>query len=96
MFHSRELASPLDAETISDARDVGGAGVFVPRAGGRPLTFTAAGDRTFRDRQTRSTWDVTGRAVAGPLRGRRLTPLVHDTQFWFAVAAFVPDARIAR
>ena len=68
VLHSRDLASPLDAETIADARDVGGAGVFVPRSGGRPLTFTAAGGDV-RDRQTRSTWDGTGRAAAGPLPG---------------------------
>jgi hypothetical protein len=32
----------------------------------------------------------------GPLAGRRLQPVVSDQQFWFALAAFLPDARIVR
>ena len=50
----------------------------------------------FRDAQTGSTWALDGRALAGPLRGERLTPLVSDDQFWFALAAFFPEARIRR
>jgi hypothetical protein len=67
--------------------------VFAPRLDGRTLQFTPAGDGTFRD-QSGTTWDLTGRALRGPLRGRRLTPLRHDEQFWFALAAFVPHARL--
>jgi hypothetical protein len=93
---ARGLVSALDAESIADSRDVGTAAAFVPRAAGRELTFVAAPGGRFRDRQTASTWDITGRAVAGPLRGQELAALRHDAQFWFAVAAFVPDARIAR
>jgi Protein of unknown function (DUF3179) len=52
-------------------------------------------DGTIVDRQTGSEWDITGRAVAGELRGQRLPRVRHDEQFWFALAAFVPDARIA-
>ncbi len=69
--------------------------VFDRRLDGRALTFEAAGDGRFRDRQTASTWDITGRAVEGELRGRRLEPVIHDQQFWFAVAAFLPAAEIA-
>ena len=29
-----------------------------------------------------------------PLKGSRLRPVRHDQQFWFALAAFLPDARI--
>jgi hypothetical protein len=47
------------------------------------------------DRHTSSRWDpLTGRATAGPLRGRRLRPVRHDEQLWFALAAFYPRARI--
>jgi len=49
----------------------------------------------FADQQTGSTWDITGRAIRGPLAGERLRPLEHDEQFWFAVAAFLPAATIA-
>jgi hypothetical protein len=50
----------------------------------------------FRDRQTGSSWTMTGRAVAGPLSGSRLRPLRHDNQFWFALAAFYARAEIRR
>lgn len=93
-FFKRGVASALDGESIAGSRDVGTAGVFDPRAGGRKLTFVSTGGGRFRDRQTSSAWDITGRAVSGPLRGRRLRVLRHDEQFWFAVAAFVPRARI--
>ncbi len=42
-----------------------------------------------------STWDITGRSLAGELAGTPLRPIVHDQQFWFALAAFLPEARIA-
>jgi len=92
----RGVASALDGDAIADSRDVGTVGVFDPRVGGRRLRFAGAAGGRFRDRETGSLWDVTGRAVAGELRGRRLAPLQHDEQFWFAVAAFIPDVRIAR
>jgi len=89
------VVSALDSAAISDSAEVGTAGVFDRRLDGRALTFEAAGDGRFRDRQTASTWDITGRAVEGELRGRRLEPVIHDQQFWFAVAAFLPAAEIA-
>jgi hypothetical protein len=60
------------------------------------LTFELAGEGRFRDRQTGSTWDITGRATAGELEGERLEPVVSDQQFWFAIAAFLPEAKILR
>ncbi|MBA3261459.1 MAG: DUF3179 domain-containing protein [Thermoleophilaceae bacterium] len=66
-----------------------------PRLGGRALSFERRGD-AFVDRQTGSRWNIAGRAVAGELAGERLAPVRHDQQFWFALAAFVPHARIER
>lgn len=34
------------------------------------------------------------RSTDGPLAGERLPQVRHDQQFWFALAAFLPDARI--
>jgi hypothetical protein len=93
VLFERGVASALDEETIADSRDVGTAGAFERRIGDRVLDIERRGDR-FVDRQTGSAWDITGRAVAGPLAGRRLRQLRHDEQFWFALAAFVPRARI--
>jgi hypothetical protein len=95
VLYKKGVVSALDASSIEDSRDVGTAGAFDRRVGGRTLDFEAGERGRFRDRQTGSTWDITGRAESGELRGERLRPLRHDEQFWFALAAFVPDARIA-
>jgi hypothetical protein len=96
ILFKKGVVSALDASSIEDSRDVGTAGAFDRRLGGRALELEPAADGRFRDRQTRSTWDITGRALSGPLRGKLLRPLRHDEQFWFALAAFVPDARVVR
>ena len=96
VLYKRGVSSALDAIAVELSRDVGTTGTFDPRLDGRRLRFAPAGDGRFRDRETGSVWDITGRAIEGPLRGRRLRPVVSDQQFWFALAAFLPDARIAR
>jgi len=88
-------ASALDAPLIDEGQDAGGTGVFSPEADGRSLTFSrAAPDAPLRDSETGSTWDVTGRAIDGPLVGARLEPVPHGDHFWFAWAAFEPSTRI--
>jgi hypothetical protein len=90
-------ASALDTREIRDGRDVGATGVFRPEIDGRKLTFSPASEAgRFRDRETGSTWGVTGRAVAGPLAGRSLVPVPHGNHFWFALAAFRPGVRVVR
>jgi hypothetical protein len=96
VLYKRGVTSALDAIAVELSRDVGTAGTFDPRLDGRRLRFTPAGEGRFRDRATGSLWDITGRAVEGPLRGQQLRPVISDQQFWFALAAFLPDARIAR
>jgi len=95
VLFKRGVLSALDAAVITDSRDVGTAAAFDPHAGTRSLTFAPAAAGVFVDQQTGSTWDITGRAIRGPLAGKRLRPLTHDEQFWFAVAAFLPAATIA-
>ncbi len=87
------VASALDEARISEAADAGTSAAFDRRLDGRTLEFEVRGDAIV-DRQTGTTWDITGRATEGPLAGRRLKALRHDGQFWFALAAFLPDARI--
>jgi hypothetical protein len=95
VFFDPEVASALDSPLVSEGRDVGAAAVFERTVDGRELEFEPGGDpATFRDRQTRSTWDMSGRATAGPLQGTRLERISHDDQFWFALAAFFEDAEI--
>ena len=50
--------------------------------------------RNFVDDETGSIWNILGQAVEGPLSGQKLNPVVHTNIFWFAIAAFRPDAMI--
>jgi len=86
-------ASALDQRLISNARDVGASGVFVPRAGGRRLTFEVE-NGTFVDRETGSAWTLAGRAVSGPLAGERLEPYPHLDTFWFAWWGHQPETKV--
>lgn len=87
------VRSALDERSIGEGRDVGAVAVYDRRLSGRDLTFTSTREGV-RDVETGSTWNGDGRALSGPLAGRRLRAVLHDTPFWFAVGAFRPDARI--
>ena len=96
VFWAPGTASALDKGRIARGRDVGSSGVYHRRLGSRVLTFEPAGDGLFRDRQTKSTWDIFGHAVAGPLAGSKLDPVQHGNHFWFAWVVFMPETRIIR
>lgn len=82
-------SSALDESSIGGGRDVGSVGVFRSEIDGRTLTLEARDD-AFRDVETGSTWDVLGRAVAGPLVGQILEPIAHLDTFWFAWLSYNP------
>ena len=96
VFWAPGTASALDAATIDAGRDAGATGVFVPITDGRRLTFSRAGGRdgAITDAETGSTWSVTGQAIAGPLAGSRLEPIVHGNHFWFSWVVFRPETEI--
>ena len=87
------VASALDAASIANSRDIGTAAVFRRNLNGRTLTFVLRKDEVI-DQQTRSPWSILGEATAGPLRGKRLTPVVSGQHFWFSWAVFRPKTRI--
>lgn len=93
VFWRKGTASPLDAAAVAEGRDVGSASAFSRAVAGRLLTFEAAGEQ-FRDRETGTTWDVSGRARRGPLAGHRLEAVTAINHFWFSWAAFKPETRI--
>lgn len=86
-------ASALDAASVAGGRDVGAAAAYSRVVDGRTLTFQRDGER-LNDTETGTTWDVLGRALAGPLAGRQLEPVVAINHFWFSWAAFKPETRI--
>lgn len=66
---------------------------------GRTLTFRLIGinNQNFlmEDRETGSWWQqVTGEAIAGPLRGRRLEPVLHDEMTFALWRAEHPGTRV--
>ena len=93
VFWRQGAASALDRGEISQGRDVGQTGVYDRRIDGRVLTFYPVRGG-FRDRETRSGWNLAGRAVDGPLRGQRLQPIPHGNHFWFAWAVFRPKTTV--
>jgi hypothetical protein len=96
VFWAPGTASSVDTKSIDQGRDVGSSSVFEPRLDGQSLTFEPAGDSRFRDAETGSLWNMSGRALSGELEGARLPEVAHGNHFWFAWAAFLPDTRIWR
>ncbi len=85
--------SALDANQIHFGDDVGAFTSFSRELDGELLSFTFDGERIV-DEQTGSVWDLLGRAMSGPLEGRRLEPVVSINAFWFAWVAFHPETRV--
>jgi len=93
VLYNAGTASALDESRIAASRDIGATGVFLPQLDGRAVTLAAQGD-TFIDRETQSTWNILGKAMAGPLAGHQLPPVVHGDHFAFAWLVFKPQTQI--
>ena len=100
VVHVPGAVSALDAQRVADSKEVGSTGVFSRRVDGRTLTFRVepstgnAPPNRFVDQETGSTWTLTGRAVAGPLKDTQLHRLPHTDSFAFAWFAFRPETRV--
>ena len=93
VFFKPGTLSVLDNSYIEDSRDVGATGVFDPNVNGQTLTFRTDGENIV-DNETGSQWNILGEATQGPLKGSRLSPILHADHFWFAWGAFKPDTKI--
>lgn len=83
--------SALEDADTSKGRDVGSVGVF--RIENELTAFRAEGS-AFVDLSTASEWDITGRAVSGPLAGDRLPVVPHLDTFWFAWSTYQPETTL--
>lgn len=93
VFYTPDTTSALDRGAIAEARAVGSAVPFDPVVDGERLIFRSESNRIV-DEQSGSEWDITGRAVSGPLEGSQLEVLPHANHFWFAFQAFYPNVDI--
>lgn len=48
----------------------------------------------FKDKQTNSSWDITGYCFKGELKGKQLKIEPHSNHFAFAWLAFYPESEI--
>lgn len=94
VFHAPGAVSALDAREISNSKEDGTTGVFDRTVDGKTLEFTYAEADRFKDKNTGSTWTVTGRAVDGPMKGTQLERITHGDYFAFSWFAFRPDAEL--
>jgi hypothetical protein len=67
---------------------------YVRRLDGKVLSFERTGPGRFRDRETGSVFDLEGRGVSGPHRGRRLPPLGGLQAEWYGWFAHHPDTTL--
>lgn len=88
-------ADALDGPSIPDSRGVGTGVAYRSTVDGTVLTFEGHPDGgLFVDQETNSVWTLLGRAISGPLEGEQLEVALHRNEFFFAFAAFFPDAHL--
>ena len=93
VFHTKGARSALDKTSIRQSEEIGSTGVFDRTVDGRVLTFAYKGKKII-DVETKSVWDITGRAIEGPSAGKQLKSIAHGNYFSFAWFAFKPDSQI--
>lgn len=93
ILHDRGAVSALDRPEIVVSREDGSTGVFRREVAGQLLTFSRNYE-IFVDDQTRSVWDITGQAIQGELKGKKLSPVAHGDYFAFAWLVFKPETKI--
>lgn len=93
IFHQDGATSALDKSSIAQSKEAGSTGVFRALTGNRKLTFRYQNGKIIDD-QTRSIWNITGKAVEGELEGTQLEPVTFGDYFAFAWLVFYPDTKI--
>jgi hypothetical protein len=93
VFYTDGTLSVLDADLIAESRAVGATAVFNRVLNGGILEFVF--DRgLFKDKGTGSRWNLGGKAVSGPLKGKNLKAIPHFDPFAFSWLAFKPKTGI--
>ncbi len=93
VFHTEGARSALDASSISQSREDGSTGAFRRSVNGQTLKFSYRSEKII-DEQTGSTWDISGKAIEGQLKGKQLEPLIFGDYFAFAWLVFWPETEL--
>lgn len=94
LFYDPDGLSPVDASAMAHSRAIGSVGVFYAGINSAPAHFQHS-TRGVEDLETKSSWNITGRALDGKLKGAALKSVEHGVYFAFAWLAFPPETRIA-
>jgi hypothetical protein len=94
-FFRRGTALAGRAYRLSHSPRGWSATVWRARLDSRKLEFRMAGD-SYVDARSGSRFDFFGRGVSGPFAGRQLTPVPHQTSFWFAWRYFHPRTVVVK
>ena len=92
-FYDHGMTSVLDENDIKKSKKIGSVTVFEPIVNDKKLTFKKKKGE-FIDKETESTWDITGKCIEGELKGESLYPIIHGNHFAFAWFAFQPECEI--
>ncbi|MDT8347932.1 MAG: DUF3179 domain-containing protein [Flavobacteriaceae bacterium] len=93
IFFKPGMVSAVDEKEIKSSKAIGSVAVFDRKLDDIALDFEYdSGD--IKDKNTGSTWDITGHAIAGPMKGKKLYPLAYGQHFAFAWFAFHPDSKL--
>ena len=77
------------------SKDLSTARVYERQVDGRALSFHLTKDEQLEDAQTGPRWNpVSGAAVSGPLKGKKLQSLISTFAVWFAWEHYRPDTTI--
>ncbi|MDA3905386.1 MAG: DUF3179 domain-containing protein [Bacteroidales bacterium] len=93
IFFQDGARSHLDVYDLEDGREIGTATVFNSKLGHRLLSFKKDGGR-FYDLETKSEWTISGKCIAGSLKGKQLEIETHSNHFAFSWLKFHPDTEI--
>ncbi len=93
LFHQSGTVSDLDQGNISESKDIGTIAVYNRMLDGKKMTFKRT-KGVFKDKKTKSSWDITGYCYEGELKGNQLKIEPHSNHFAFAWLAFYPDTEI--
>ncbi len=93
LFHEPGTVSILDEKNIEEGKDLGSVTVFNRTLDGRVLDFIYE-NKKFRDVQTSSTWDISGKCIKGSFKDKQLKPRYYGVHFAFAWFSMYPDSEL--